>query len=126
MAKKIFTAVVLSVLLAVVVLPYLWVEVNTLAFKDEFKDLYLQTYEAKGDYYCINKDNYCKVFYKLGDKAKVFYATDTSTFLCYFLKDSSNNTWEIYDADVLWSKSGSASDFSFPFYPVKDLRSYLA
>ncbi len=38
---------------------------------------------------------------------------------------SATEEWEIYDADVLWPKSGSASNFSFSFYPVKDLKSYF-
>lgn len=129
MYKKAFKiiGIAFSVLvLSVIILPYVWVEVNTLAYKNEFKDLYLQTYETPEDNHCINKDNYCKVFYKTGNKAKIFYATNTSTFMCYFERMSADDAWKIYDADVLYSRSGSASDLSFPFYPIKDPRAYMA
>lgn len=118
--------VFIALILSVILLPYLWVEINTLIYKEEFKDLYLQTYETAEDNHRINKDNYCKVFYKIGNKAKIFYATNISTFMCYFSKKSDDDEWIIYDADVLWTKSGSASNLSFPFYPIKDPKAYLS
>ncbi len=122
--RKILVAFVLLIL-AVIFIPYLWVEINTALHKEEFKDLYLQTYETVEDNHCIGEDNYCKVFYKIGNEAKVFYATNTSTFMCRFSRNSTDDVWKICDADVLWSEYGSASNFSFPFYPVKDWKAYF-
>ena len=113
---KIFILIPLLVILC----SYLFVEINTVAHKDEFSGLYIQAVELAD-----LSDNYCKVFYKNDYHAKVFYATDTSTFMCYFYKESIYGEWILNQCDVLWSKSGSASDFSYPFYPVKDLKSYF-
>ena len=109
---------VVIVLLVLLILPYLFVEINTVLYKDEFEQLYTQAWE-------ITDDNYCKVFYKRKNKSKVFYATDTSTFMCYFVWENADEEWALDKCDVLWSEHGSASDFSFPFYPVKDMKSYL-
>jgi len=103
----------------ILILPYLFVEINTLLYKNEFENLYLETWEISGD-------NYCKVFIRSEKYSKVFYATEDSTFMCYFLKDETLDKWVLDRCEVLWSGSGSASEFSFPFYPVKRLESYLA
>ena len=108
-----------AILLAVIILlPYLLVEINTVLHKNEFEQLYTQTWE-------ITEDNYCKVFCKRKNRAKVFYATHTSTFMCYFVWENADEKWVLDECDILWSEHGSASDFSFPFYPTKDIKSYL-
>ena len=105
-------------LLLIISASYLFVEVNTLANKDEFSELYVQAPE-------IDEDNYCRVFYRNDYHAKVLYATDETTFMCYFYKESLYDGWSLNCCKVLWSKYGSASEFSYPFYPVKDIGSYF-
>ncbi|MBQ8502935.1 MAG: hypothetical protein IJ491_01510 [Clostridia bacterium] len=102
----------------VLFLPYFFVEINTMLYKDEFDNLYLQTQE-------ISDDNYCKVFDKNEKYSKVFYATETSTFMCYFFRDDTLDKWILDRCEILWSSSGSASKFSFPFYPVKNFKTYF-
>ena len=102
----------------VILISYLFVELNTLVNKDEFIELYTQAAE-------IDEDNYCRVFYKTDYHAKVLYATDETSFMCYFYKESLYDGWSLNCCKVLWSKYGSASEFSYPFYPVKDIGSYF-
>ncbi|MCM1364843.1 MAG: hypothetical protein NC122_08990 [Faecalibacterium sp.] len=108
-------ALFLSLIFIFIILPYIVVEFNTLLFKSEFANLYTQAWDME---HLEESDTYCKVFLKTPQKAKVFYATETNTYMFRFNKNSAEE-WELENYECLWSTQGSASNFSYPFYKVK-------
>lgn len=108
MKKKLITiSLILFVLLAI---PYVNAETLTRLHGDETKTLYEQTG-------IISSDNYQKVLKYTDDTAEVLYITNNDISKCCFIKK--DDTWILDSWNCISSKSGSASDFTYPFYCYK-------
>ena len=103
---------VLRIIIAIIIIafisPYIFVELNTLIWKREFKNEYKQTN-------MIGKIKYYKVFYKFGDKAKVYYVDGTTGNFVYLEKQK--DSWKMKEWKTVWSENGSADGITFPYYP---------
>ncbi len=108
MKKKIILGVIIGILLIVLV-PYIKNDILTFKYGEMFKNGYKETG-------MIDVVDYYKVFSYSENEAKVFYVCDgheTGNFI-YFKKV--NGKWKMKDYDCIWSKTGSASGFTFPLY----------
>ena len=106
MKKYIILSIVL-ILLGVIFFPYLKVEYLTMKYGDEFVGLEQQTK-------MLNDAKYLKVFSYNDTEAVVYYLSDTRSLIT-FNKDSDNN-WQYKEWRVIWSKSGNADEFIWPYY----------
>ena len=108
MKKRIINLLIILVILIVIV-PYLFVECNTLIFGNTFKDEYKQTN-------MISSIEYYKVFYVIKNKAKVYYVDENheSGHYIWFKKEKSE--WKMTSWKTVWSEYGSASGITYPFY----------
>ena len=111
MKKKKAMGIILLILLLLLLFPYLKVEVLTGIYGNQFESLY----NASG---WLNQLSYFKVMKYNGDKADVYYADldgiSGATFLYHFEKESGE--WELKNWECIWSKSGSADKFIWPYY----------
>ena len=108
--KKIKTYLIICicfVFLLILFTPYLKVEFLTMKYGKEFYNLQKQTN-------MLLESEYYKVISYSKDLAKVFYVSDTGDLLT-FEKDSSDK-WECVEWKTVWSESGSASEFIWPYY----------
>lgn len=99
--------ILLSVLLFLFFSPYLKAEYLTLRFGDEFVGLEQKTG-------MLNHSRYCKVLSYGKEKAKVFYVSDTGDLITFYKTD--DGRWEIKNWETIWSESGSADSFMWPYY----------
>lgn len=67
--------VILLLVLVVLVLPYVWVEINTMIYYNDTIDMYKAST-------MISSDNYHKVIYFGKDNACVLYCEPTRVLLC--------------------------------------------
>lgn len=106
--KMLFTIILLLVLFACVI-PYGSVEWKTYLHKSEFLNEFQQTH-------MIDQIEYLKVFSCSPDTAQVLYVTDghKATIMAYFSK--SDDVWALDTWTVLWSSTGSAEKFFWPYY----------
>ncbi len=109
MKKRIFTIILLSAFIAGIV-PYVRVEILTLQHKSEFSKLY----NTNG---LITEIEYFKVMNYSKQSAKVYYVTSgkKAGFLYNYIK-SNEEEWQLESWDVVWSSSGSADNFIWPYY----------
>lgn len=107
MAKRILIVIVALLFIG----PYLWVEINTCLFKDDFLNCHRQVIE-------ISETCEIKVYYKTPKRAKILYLTDDGTFFCDLEKGPTQD-WELIHNEILWSRYGNASEFFYPFYRIK-------
>lgn len=107
--KKWLVAGALFLILFLCVVPYLRVELNTYLHKNEFQNEFLQTH-------MIDEIEYLKVFHYKPDMAQVLYVVNghKATIMTYFLK--SEGSWKLDTWKVLWSATGSAESFFWPYY----------
>lgn len=108
--KKTFKVLVMTVsvfVLLAISLPYLKAEYLSLKHGKEFEGLELQTN-------MLNKSRYYKVIEYSDKKASVFYVSDTGDILTFIKND--DGLWELDGWKTVWSKSGSADSFSYPYY----------
>ena len=99
--------VVIIFLILIILLPYAKTEILTIRYGEEFQGLENQTN-------MLTNSKYHKVFSYNDTKAKVFYVSDTGDMIT-FVKNN-NNEWKIYEWKTIWSHSGSAEDFIWPYY----------
>ena len=95
------------VFLLILFTPYLKAEILTAKYGKEFYGLQKQTN-------MLNESDYYKVLSYSNDLAKVFYVSDTGDLLT-FEKDSGGK-WKYSEWKTVWSDSGSASEFIWPYY----------
>lgn len=110
MKKKILFSF-LIVLLLVILIPYAVVEFQTALHGEEVKNGYEQTSMIDGD-------NYYKVFQYTDDACQVLYSSTENINICRFVKNE-NDEWILDSWSTVYSKTGSADSFTFPFYPLK-------
>lgn len=105
---------ILIILVVLILFPYIKVEVHTLLFGGQFRNLY----NTSG---WIEKVRYFKVMEYNNSYADVLYvsasenAGSKATFLYHFQKE--NDQWELESWECLWSRSGNAEKFFYPYYP---------
>ncbi len=107
--KKRIKWIVLLIFLAVLFSPYLKVEYLTWRHGDEFTDGYQQTNMIEEVEYLKvmgYSDTNAKVYYVLGDHAAAVLIT--------FVKQGNQWVMDIWEA--IWSRSGSADGFIWPYY----------
>ena len=94
------------VIVVIIAAPYIKAEYLTAAYGNEFKGLEAQTQ-------MLNNSRNHKVLEYSDDAAKVFYVSDTGDLIT-FVKNA--DSWELSEWKTVWSKTGSASDFMWPYY----------
>ena len=98
---------IVLILLGVIFFPYLKVEYLTMKYGDEFVGLEEQTNMLKDS-------KYLKVFSYNDTYAIVFYVSDSGDLIS-FCRDSNNN-WKKDEWKTIWSRSGNADEFIWPYY----------
>lgn len=108
-SKKVAIAVIVVVLTAVFVLfwPYIKVEYLTMKYGDEFVGLEEQTN-------MLHDSRYLKVFGYDENEAVIFYVSDSGDMVT-FVKDE-NGSWSVKTWKTIWSTTGSADEFIWPYY----------
>lgn len=105
--KSILIIIVCVAFLLLLFSPYIKAEILTVKYGDEFDGLQKQTNMlSDAEYYRV-------VSYSL-DTAKVFYVSNSGDLLT-FKKDSAG-AWKYSGWKTIWSDSGSASEFIWPYY----------
>ncbi|MBQ7936615.1 MAG: hypothetical protein IJ333_09780 [Clostridia bacterium] len=104
--RKMILAVLIIIVLFVLALPYIRVEYLTFRYGTEFAQLEQQTN-------MLHDSRYLKVFEYSEDEATVFYASNTGDMIT-FVKDG--DTWKLETWKTIWSKTGSADEFVWPYY----------
>ena len=99
--KKKIKIIVIVALILIILVPYIFVEGNTLLFGSEFKNQYKQTN-------MIDDIEYYKVFYNTNKTAKVYYVESDheAGHFIWFKKEKSK--WKMTKWTTVWSQYGSA------------------
>lgn len=107
--KRILMIILLCAFLAVIV-PYIRVEVLTWQHKLEFCTLYNSNRMLKDI-------EYFKIMSYSKESAEVYYVSrgKKAGFLYKFIQ-SDEGGWQLEGWDVVWSSSGSADNFIWPYY----------
>lgn len=105
--KRMITILIVFVLLLVIFFPYLKAEVLTFQHGSEFEGLEQQTK-------MLAEAHYYKVLSYTEDTATAFYVSDTGDLIT-FRRDSQGN-WQYTDWVTIWSNTGSADEFYWPYY----------
>ncbi|MDE7367729.1 MAG: hypothetical protein K2N24_10270 [Lachnospiraceae bacterium] len=106
--------IILIILVLLILFPYIKVEIHTFLFGGQFRNLY----DASG---WIENVRYFKVMEYNNSCADILYVSDSenegskATFLYHFQKI--NDQWELESWECLWSRSGNAEKFFYPYYP---------
>jgi len=112
MTKKLKIIIMICIIaIAVLVLfsPYLKAKYLTTKYGDEFKNGYAQTG-------FIDDVEYFRVIDYSKDSAKVFYVTKKHATGDLIEFKKSNDGWEKESWKTVWSKTGSADSFMWPYY----------
>ena len=91
---------------AVIMFPYVKAEYLTIKHGQEFVGLEEQTN-------ILSDSTYLKVIKYSEEQATVFYVSDTGDLIT-FIKE--NNEWKLHSWKTIWSTSGSADSFYWPYY----------
>lgn len=109
--KKKRIIIILTIIISFFVLfwlgSFIKCEILTARHGQEFSELYKLTN-------MIDKIDYLKVMEYSKDNARVYYVTENSfgnmiSFVKY------NNNWDMVNWETIWSKSGSADGFIWPY-----------
>lgn len=109
--KKKILAVIAAVAIAAVILvafPYLKAEYLTARYGSQFEDLYTQTH-------MIDHADYCKVLDYDGSHARCVYVY-SGVDINVLEFDLHGGNWEMSHWDTIWSSSGCADSFMWPWY----------
>ncbi len=107
--KKTQTWVLVSLICVILLLlfsPYIKAEYLTHKHGEQFQGLESQTKMLKDS-------RYFKVLEYTDQYAKVFYVSNTGDLIT-FVKN--NGSWELSTWETVWSTSGSADGFMWPYY----------
>ena len=102
--------IIVMILLIVLFFPYIKAEYLTAKYGDEFDDGYEQTG-------MINGIEYFRVVEYNDSKAVVCYIIENhSSLVKIWFERNDDNVWEEVSWDCVWSKTGSADNFCWPYY----------
>ncbi|MBE6599229.1 MAG: hypothetical protein E7638_07295 [Ruminococcaceae bacterium] len=104
---KICLVTVKLIILAVLFSPYIRAEYLTFVYGKQFAGLEQQTN-------ILNPARYFRVLAYSETEATVFYVSDTGDLMT-FVKDA-NGEWERAEWKTIWSTTGSADEFMWPYY----------
>lgn len=105
MKKKIYFIIII-ILLLIIIFPYIKVELLTMYASEQFQ---CSSFEM------IDDISYCKVMKYRAEYAEVLYVCKgKATILVKYEKVS--DEWEEKSWECIWSSSGSADGFTWPFY----------
>lgn len=107
--RKCVLGSVLILIVCVVILPYARVEILTALHKGEFETEYTQTH-------MVDDIEYLKVINYSGETANVYYVLKNHAAAILVTLERSDNNWTIITWKTVWSKTGSASEFIWPYY----------
>ena len=108
--KRLIIIIIITVAIigmGVLFFPYIKTEYLTIKYGEEFVGLEQETN-------MLNPARYHKVFSYSQERAEVFYVSDTGDLIT-FVKNSNGN-WEREEWKTIWSTSGSADEFIWPYY----------
>ncbi|MBQ7573975.1 MAG: hypothetical protein IJT23_06915 [Clostridia bacterium] len=111
---KILRIAVLAIILAFVLT---WLgsiaicEYNTNRHGEFFRNI--QIHDISGERYL--QDEKIKVLKYSSDSAKVYAVSEYQNGSVYYFKCDSENNWKFDYSDTIWSKSGSADNFIWPY-----------
>lgn len=100
-------ALIILVVIMAIIFPYIKAEYLTWRYGNEFVGLEMQTN-------MLDSAKYLKVLKYSECEATVFYVSDTGDLIT-FVKDADNN-WIRESWKTIWSESGSADGFYWPYY----------
>lgn len=102
---------IVTLLIVLIIFPYLKTEYLTYKHSDEFSDR--RIYEGH-----FLELEYIKVFDYSDKTVKVHYVAKNKAYgMLVELKKNGVGNWEINSFIKEWSKTGSADDFIWPYYP---------
>ena len=104
--KPIIILTIVFLLLLIIFSPYIKAKYLTLKYGKQFEGLEEQTN-------MLSNSRYYKVLSYSKSKAKVFYVSDTGDVITFI---KAKDVWEIEEWKTVWSKSGSADSFYWPYY----------
>ena len=104
---KIIAFCIVSLILSILIIPYIKVEVYTFQYKTELENCYKLTN-------MFNNPKYFKVFGVKNKKAKVLFGNDEEEIMVFLNRKDGKWIYESYDS--IWSSEGSADGLSYPFY----------
>lgn len=88
---------------------FLHCEMLTVEHSEEFSD-------AWKEHTMIASVDYCKVIEYTDTYAEVYYVTESAYGnVLTFTRDSNNGDWNFYEWHTVWSSTGSAEDFIWPY-----------
>lgn len=107
--KIVLSIVILFMCVLIIGIPYISVEIKTYKYGEQFKERYADTNMITGiEYY--------KVFSYSETKAKILYVESGHETVNFVWFKKEDGKW-IYDNwETIWSQSGSADGWTFPFY----------
>ncbi len=105
--KSFIIILVCAIIMFILFFPYFKAEFLTLKYGNEFNDLQKQTN-------MLTDADYHKVISYSKDTAKVFYVSGSGDLMIF--KKDSNGNWKLSNWETVWSDSGSASGFMWPYY----------
>jgi len=110
MGKR-FTAglIIVVVLVIALVAPYIKNEYLTARYGDQFEELYKQTT-------MIERVDYLKVMEYTPTHAKICYVTKGENINVIEFSKIGSDDWQISAWRCMWSSTGSAGEFMYPFY----------
>lgn len=106
---KIIFIAILSVLILFFVFPYIKAEYYTTKYGEAFEDLYTQTS-------WIESIEYFKVVEYDSSQATVLYIEKGHVTCFEVIFVQNNGSWELDKMNCVWSTSGSADSFYWPYY----------
>lgn len=103
------TVIVIFIIIVLTILffPYIKSEYLTLKYGKEFEGLEKQTN-------MLSDSSYYKVLDYSENKARVFYVSDSGDIIVF--QKNPQGEWIYQSWDTIWSKSGSADGFMWPYY----------
>lgn len=108
--KRVLLVIICLFLFVGIIIPYGQVEILTITHGNEFEKGYLQTN-------MIETIEYLKVMTYSTHKAKIYYVEEDKVagHIVEFSRDNTGE-WKYTKWETVWSTSGSASGFIWPYY----------
>lgn len=101
--------VIAACILILLIIPYIKVEILTWQYGREFASLYRLTNMVEGI-------DYFKVMDYSGTSARVYYVTSNRSAGILLTLVQQDGQWALETWEAIWSKTGSADGFMWPYY----------